>query len=73
MPMRVTSPDKKADIAKDVVVAYLSHMKPEELSDLERVGDAITRLVDVVDRTFEVPEKASTGFGLTPTLPRPTA
>lgn len=71
--MRVTNPDKKADIAKDVVVAYLSHMKPEDLSDLDRVDEAITRLVDVVERTFEVPEKAATGFGLTPTLPRPTA
>ena len=73
MPMRVSGPDQKALIAKDVVVAYLSHMKPEDLTDLDKVDEAIERLVDTVDRTFEVSEKAHTGFGLSPSLPRPTA
>jgi hypothetical protein len=54
-----------------VVVAYLSHVKDEQLADLSRVDEAITRLVDVVDRTFEVAEKPTPGFGVTPTIPRP--
>ncbi len=73
MPMKISSVEKKAEIARDVVVAYLSHVKDEDLSDLDKVGKAIERLIDVVDRTFEVPEKATPGFGITPTLPRPTA
>ena len=54
MPIHVSTTEKKAEIARDVVVAYLSHVKDEELSDLGKVDEAITRLVDVVDRTFEV-------------------
>ena len=73
MSIRVSTPEKKAEIARDVVVAYLSHVKDEDLRDLEKVSGAIERLVDVVDRTFEVPEKPQAGFGLSPTLPRPTA
>lgn len=73
MPMRVTSPDKKAEIARDVVVAYISHMSPEQLTDLDKVSAAIDRLVDVVENTFEVPDKQPAGFGLPPSLPRPTA
>jgi len=56
-----------------VVVAYLSHAKDEDLSDLGKVDEAITRLVAVVDRTFEVAERPSPGFGISPSLPRPAA
>ena len=49
-----------------MVVAYLSHVKDEELSDLGKVDEAITRLVDVVDRTFEVEEHRAPGFGIAP-------
>ncbi len=73
MALKVSTAEKKAEIARDVVVAYLSHVKDEELADLEKVGEAIARLVDVVDRTFEVPERPQPGFGITPTLPHPTA
>lgn len=72
MTIRVTTPEKKAEIARDVVVAYLSHVKDEELADLDKVGKAIEQLVAVVDRTFEVPDRPSAGFGLTPTIPPPT-
>jgi hypothetical protein len=72
MPIHVSNAEKKAEIARDVVVAYLSHVKDEELSDLGKVGEAITRLVDVVDQTFEVSERPTPGFG-SPTIPRPAA
>jgi hypothetical protein len=71
MPIPVSNAEKKAEIARDVVVAYLSHVKDEELSDLGKVDEAITRLVDVVDRTFEVTEHRAPGFGISPSLPRP--
>jgi hypothetical protein len=71
MPIHVSNTEKKAEIARDVVVAYLSHVKDEELSDLGKVDEAIRRLVDVVDRTFEVAERAAPGFGISPSLPRP--
>jgi hypothetical protein len=71
MPIHVSNTEKKAEIARDVVVAYLSHVKDEELSDLAKVDEAIRRLVDVVDRTFEVSERQAPGFGISPTLPRP--
>ena len=64
MPIQVTNAEKKAEIARDVVVAYLSHVKDEELTDLGKVDEAITRLVDVVDRTFEVQEHRAPGFGV---------
>lgn len=70
MSIHVNTAEKKAEIARDVVVAYLSHVKDEELSDLGKVDAAITRLVDVVDRTFEVEEHRAPGFGV-PSLPRP--
>ena len=73
MPIHVNTAEKKAEIARDVVVAYLSHVKDEELSDLGKVGEAITRLVDVVDQTFEVTERGSPGFGMSPSLPRQAA
>jgi hypothetical protein len=73
MPINVSTSEKKAEIARDVVVAYLSHVKDEELSDLGKVDAAITRLVDVVDRTFEVEEHRAPGFGMPPTIPRPQA
>jgi hypothetical protein len=72
MPIHVTTSEKKAEIARDVVVAYLSHVKDEELSDLGKVDAAITRLVDVVDRTFEVEQHRAPGFG-TPSIPAPAA
>jgi hypothetical protein len=71
MPIQVSNAEKKAEIARDVVVAYLSHVKDEELTDLGKVDEAITRLVDVVDRTFEVAEHRAPGFGMTPSIPRP--
>ena len=72
MAIRVTTAEKKAEIARDVVVAYLSHVKDEELNDLDKVSTAIKRLVDVVDDTFEVTERAtSAGFGMPPSIPRP--
>lgn len=73
MAIKVSTSEKKAEIARDVVVAYISHVDKDELKDLDALGGAIARLVDVVDHTFEVPEKANTGFGLSPSLPRPTA
>ena len=73
MPIHVSNAEKKAEIARDVVVAYLSHVKDEELSDLGKVGEAITRLVDVVDQTFEVTERPTPGFGVSPSIPRPAA
>ncbi len=73
MTIRVSTTEKKAEIARDVVVAYISHVKDEQLADLDKVTSAIERLIDVVDRTFEVPDKPQAGFGLSPTLPRPTA
>ena len=54
-----------------MVVAYLSHVKDDELTDLGKVDEAITRLVDVVDRTFEVAEHRAPGFGMSPSIPRP--
>ena len=71
MSIHVSNTEKKAEIARDVVVAYLSHVKDEELTDLGKVDEAITRLVDVVDRTFEVTEPRAPGFGMTPSIPRP--
>jgi hypothetical protein len=71
MPIQVSTTEKKAEIARDVVVAYLSHVKDEELADLGKVDAAITRLVDAVDRAFEVEEHRAPGFGIPPTLPRP--
>jgi hypothetical protein len=73
MTIKVSTTEKKAEIARDVVVAYLSHVKDEQLQDLDKVTDAIERLAEVVDRTFEVPDKPQPGFGMAPTLPRPTA
>lgn len=74
MAIRVSTSEKKAEIARDVVVAYLSHVKDEELGDLDKVGKAITQLIEVVDQSFEVSERStSAGFGVSPTLPRPTA
>jgi hypothetical protein len=73
MPIQVSNTEKKAEIARDVVVAYLSHVKDEELSDLAKVDQAITRLVEVVDRTFGVEEHRAPGFGMAPSIPRPAA
>ena len=73
MSIHVSTSEKKAEIARDVLVAYLSHVKDEELSDLGKVDAAISRLVDAVDRTFEVEEHRAPGFGMAPTLPRPAA
>ena len=73
MPIHVSTSEKKAEIARDVVVAYLSHVKDEQLADLGKVDEAITRLVDVVDRTFDVEEHRAPGFGMGPNLPRPQA
>ena len=71
MPIQVSTAEKKAEIACDVVVAYLSHVKDEELADLGKVDEAITLLVNVVDRTFEVEEHRAPGFGVAPSIPRP--
>jgi hypothetical protein len=71
MPINVSTTEKKAEIARDVVVAYLSHVKDEELSDLAKVDEAIRRLVDVVDHTFEVAEHRAPGFGIPPSIPQP--
>jgi hypothetical protein len=71
MPIHVSTSEKKAEIARDVVVAYLSHVKDEELSDLGKVDEAITRLVDVVNRTFEVEQHRAPGFGISPSIPAP--
>jgi hypothetical protein len=71
MPIQVSTTEKKAEIARDLVVAYLSHVKDEQLADLGKVDEAITHLVDVVDRAFTVEEHRAPGFGVAPTLPRP--
>ena len=73
MPIQVNTSEKKAEIARDVVVAYLSHIKDEELSDLGKVDEAITRLVEVVDRTFSVEQHRAPGFGVAPSIPAPAA
>lgn len=70
MPIQVSNSEKKAEIARDVVVAYLSHVKDEQLSDLTKVDEAITRLVDVVDRAFAIEEHRAPGFGVPPSIPR---
>ena len=72
MPIHVSTAEKKAEIARDVLVAYLSHVKDDELSDLGKVDEAITRLVEAVDRTFGVAEHRAPGFGVTPSIPPPT-
>jgi hypothetical protein len=72
MSIHVNTSEKKAEIARDVVVAYLSHVKDEQLADLGKVDEAITRLIDVVDRSFQVEEHRAPGFGVSPTLPRPS-
>jgi hypothetical protein len=69
MAIRVSSTEKKAEIARDVVVAYLSNAGEQQLADLDKVGEAIQRLVDVVDHAFDVPDRAPAGFGITPTIP----
>ena len=71
MPIHVSTAEKKAEIARDVLVAYLSHVKDEELSDLGKVDEAITRLVEAVDRTFGVAEHRPPGFGVAPSIPPP--
>ncbi len=71
MSIQVSTSEKKAEIARDVLVAYLSHVKDEELSDLAKVDAAITRLVEAVDRTFDVEEHRAPGFGMPPSIPRP--
>ena len=73
MPIHVSTAEKKAEIARDVVVAYLSHVKDEELSDLGKVDEAITRLVDVVDRTFEVTERRRPASAWRRRCPAPAA
>lgn len=73
MPIQVSTSEKKAEIARDLLVAYLSHVKDEELSDLAKVDAAISRLVEAVDRTFEVEEHRAPGFGIPPSLPRTPA
>src|SRR5437764_14466344 len=72
MPIQVSTSEKKAEIARDVVVAYLSHVKDEELADLGKVDAAITRLLDVVDKHVSVEEhRGQAGFGVPATIPRP--
>ena len=71
MPINVTTSEKKAEIARDVVVAYLSHVKDGELSDLTKVDEAISRLIDVVDRQFQVEQHRAPGFGVAPSIPSP--
>ena len=73
MPITVTTSEKKAEIARDVVVAYLSHVKDEELSDLTKVDAAISRLIDVVDKQFQVEQHRAPGFGVAPTIPQTAA
>jgi hypothetical protein len=73
MSIQVSTSEKKAEIARDVVVAYLSHVKDEQLADLAKVDEAISRLVDVVDRAFSVEEHRTPGFGMGPTIPRPAS
>ncbi|HEY1296777.1 MAG TPA: hypothetical protein VGJ60_27175 [Chloroflexota bacterium] len=73
MPIQVNTSEKKAEIARDVVVAYLSHVKDDELADLSKVDEAITRLVDVVDRTFSVEQHRAPGFGMPPSIPAPAS
>lgn len=69
MAIKVNSTEKKAEIARDVIVAYLSHVKDDELTDLDKIDKVIERLVETVDRTFEVPERPNAGFGI-PSLPQ---
>jgi hypothetical protein len=71
MSIQVNTSEKKAEIARDVVVAYLSHVKDEELTDLGKVDEAITRLIDVVDRAFSVEQHRAPGFGIAPSIPAP--
>ena len=73
MPINVSTSEKKAEIARDVVVAYLSHVKDEELADLGKVDEAISRLIEVVDRQFQVEQHRAPGFGVAPSIPQPAA
>jgi len=71
MSIQVNTSEKKAEIARDVVVAYLSHVKDEQLADLGKIDEAITRLIDVVDRAFSVEQHRAPGFGVAPSIPAP--
>ncbi|HEY2594673.1 MAG TPA: hypothetical protein VGK33_12310 [Chloroflexota bacterium] len=71
MSIQVNTSEKKAEIARDVVVAYLSHVKDEQLADLGKIDEAITRLIDVVDRSFSVEQHRAPGFGVAPSIPAP--
>ncbi|MGE5618507.1 MAG: hypothetical protein ACM3US_04530 [Sphingomonadaceae bacterium] len=59
------SNDKKVEIAKEILVAYISH-SPEQARDVDSVCAAAKRIFETVDSIVETiePPKEQAGFRL---------
>ncbi len=57
--------EKKADIAKDILVAYIGH-SPEQSRDLDSICAAAKKIFETVDSMVETtaPPKEQAGFRL---------
>ncbi len=62
VPLRFSNPEKKAEIARDLAVAYISHVNPEHLREIDEVCRAIEKLFDTIDRVLEVAEPRPMGL-----------
>ena len=62
--MKATN-EKKVDIAKDILVAYIGHL-PDDKRDVDSVCDAAKRIFAAVDSLLETQEgpSGSAGFRL---------
>ncbi len=62
--MKATN-DKKADIAKDILVAYIGHA-PDDARDVDAVVAAAKKIFEAVDSMVETTEgpKEAAGFRL---------
>ncbi len=60
--MRFTNAEKKAEIARDLAVAYIGHVNPEHLRDVDQLCRAVERLFETVDRILEVQEPRPMGL-----------
>ncbi len=62
--MKATN-EKKLDIAKEIVVAYIAH-SPEESRDVEAVVAATKKIFEAVDSLLETaePPREAAGFRL---------
>ncbi len=62
--MKATN-DKKLDIAKEIVVAYIAH-SPDESRDVDAVVTATKKIFEAVDALLETaePPKEPAGFRL---------